>query len=148
MSGSGVSWAICKSASRPRQITTPVPHHSSFFTGRMPFLPPNQQCQSTEGNQSTEGRYQYIKNYNETNPKSQIGIVWQGESSGFERATGAILRANWANAHAVDWLSIHRWRCTILHPPSSLLQLPQQILYNDKITYGQLNITNNIYTHV
>jgi len=22
-----------------------------FFTGRMPFLPPNQQCQSTEGNQ-------------------------------------------------------------------------------------------------
>jgi len=22
----------------------------SFFTGRMPFLPPNQQCQSTEGN--------------------------------------------------------------------------------------------------
>jgi len=27
----------------------PVPHHSSFFTGRMPFLPPNQQRQSTEG---------------------------------------------------------------------------------------------------
>jgi len=28
----------------------PTPHHSSFFTGRMPFLPPNQQRQSTEGN--------------------------------------------------------------------------------------------------
>jgi len=27
-----------------------APHHSSFFTGRMPFLPPNQQHQSTEGN--------------------------------------------------------------------------------------------------
>jgi len=26
-----------------------------FFTGRMPFLPPNQQRQSTEGCQSTEG---------------------------------------------------------------------------------------------
>jgi len=26
----------------------PAPHHS-FFTGRMPFLPPNQQRQSTEG---------------------------------------------------------------------------------------------------
>jgi len=25
-------------------------HHSCFFTGRMPFLPPNQQRQSTEGN--------------------------------------------------------------------------------------------------
>ena len=25
-------------------------HHPPFFTGRMPFLPPSQQCQSTEGN--------------------------------------------------------------------------------------------------
>ena len=41
-------WAICKSAPRSRQITTPAPHCSAF-TGPMPFLPPNQQCQSTEG---------------------------------------------------------------------------------------------------
>ena len=34
---------FCKSASRSRQITTPV------FIGWMPFLPPNQQRQSTEG---------------------------------------------------------------------------------------------------
>ena len=27
----------------------PPPPSPSFFTGRMPFLPPNQQCQSTEG---------------------------------------------------------------------------------------------------
>jgi len=47
-SGSGISWAICKSAPCSRQITTPVPHHS-VFTGRMPFLPPNQQRQSTDG---------------------------------------------------------------------------------------------------
>ena len=46
--GSGISWAICKSAPRSRQITTPTSHHS-IFTGRMPFLPPNQQRQSTEG---------------------------------------------------------------------------------------------------
>ena len=132
----GNSWAICKSAPRCRQTTTPAPHHSfyrpdalpaaqptaskhthpfngpmswttqvsryqkgktnpdftgardsewqwhqlghmqvftslqtdnhastsllSFFTGQMPFLPPNQQCQSTEGkyqqHQSTEGK--------------------------------------------------------------------------------------------
>ena len=49
VSGNGISWAaICKSASRSRQITMPLPHHS-FFTGWMPFLPPNQQRQSTEG---------------------------------------------------------------------------------------------------
>jgi len=51
VSGRGISWAICKSASRSRQITMPVLHHSKFFTGRMPFLPPNQQRQSTEGTQ-------------------------------------------------------------------------------------------------
>ena len=27
VSGSGICWAICKSAPRPRQITTPAPHH-------------------------------------------------------------------------------------------------------------------------
>ena len=52
MSGSGISWARCKSASCSRQITTPAPH-CSVFTGRMPFLPPNQQRQSAEGNSST-----------------------------------------------------------------------------------------------
>jgi len=47
VSGSGICWAICKSAPHPRQ---PRPHPTSqFFTGRMPFLLPNQQCQSTEG---------------------------------------------------------------------------------------------------
>ena len=29
--GSGISWAVCKSASRFRQITTPAPHHSVFY---------------------------------------------------------------------------------------------------------------------
>ena len=45
MSGSGISWATCKSAPRSRQTTMPAPHCSKFFTGRMPFLPPNQQHQ-------------------------------------------------------------------------------------------------------
>ena len=30
MSGSGISWAICKSARLSRHITTPAPHHSVF----------------------------------------------------------------------------------------------------------------------
>ena len=50
VSSSGIRSDICKSAPRSRQIT--INHAStppSFFTGRMPFLPPNQQRQSTEG---------------------------------------------------------------------------------------------------
>jgi len=53
MGVSGISWTICKSfAPQSRQITTPVPHHSVFI-GQMPFLPPNQEHQSTES-KSTE----------------------------------------------------------------------------------------------
>ena len=44
-----ISWTICKqSAPCSRQITTSTPRHS-IFTGRMLFLMPSQQCQSTEG---------------------------------------------------------------------------------------------------
>ena len=51
-SGSGICWAIrvCKSAPHPRQ---PRQHPTTqFFTGRMPFLLPKQQRQSTEGSES------------------------------------------------------------------------------------------------
>jgi len=46
VSGSGVSCAICKSSPWSRHITMPASRHS-VFTGRLPFLPPNQQRQST-----------------------------------------------------------------------------------------------------
>ena len=48
VSGRGISWAICKSEPRSRQITMPAPHHSVFY--RLDALPAtNQQRQSTEG---------------------------------------------------------------------------------------------------
>ena len=31
VSGSGISWAICKPAPCSRQTTTPAPHHSAFY---------------------------------------------------------------------------------------------------------------------
>jgi len=48
VSGSGISWALSKSAPHPGQVTMPESHHLVVI-GRMPFLPPNQQRQSTEG---------------------------------------------------------------------------------------------------
>ena len=59
VSGSGIHWVICKSAPCSRQITTPVPHYTQFFTGRMPFLPPNQQRQSTEGKSALANLWYY-----------------------------------------------------------------------------------------
>jgi len=52
--GSEWQWhQLDQSAPHSRQITTPAPHRS-VFTGRMPFLLPNQQRQSTEGFNDTD----------------------------------------------------------------------------------------------
>ena len=37
---SGIRWAICKSAHRSRQITTPAPHHSVFLQAGCPSCHP------------------------------------------------------------------------------------------------------------
>ena len=45
--GGGDSWSyVVQNSSQIIATNKPTP---SFFTGRMPFLSPNQQCQSTEG---------------------------------------------------------------------------------------------------
>jgi len=38
----------CKSCKAPVKSSSPTNKHPVFFTGRMPFLSPNQQCQSSE----------------------------------------------------------------------------------------------------
>jgi len=49
---------VCISLQTENHASTPL---LSFFTGRMPFLPPNQQRQSTEGikEEGTEGTLHY-----------------------------------------------------------------------------------------
>jgi len=51
-----------------------------FFTGRMPFLPPNQQCQSTEGKATTRNKHKKLKpglvaSYN-IQPGNGEGLFW------------------------------------------------------------------------
>jgi len=55
-----VAVASAKSAPRFRQTTTPA-STTQFVTGRMPFLLPNQQRQSTEG---TDTLMVYFQPYN------------------------------------------------------------------------------------
>jgi len=48
----------------PSGLTSAHLHHPTiFFTGRMPFLPPNQQCQSTDGNTTLENCICYFTAY-------------------------------------------------------------------------------------
>jgi len=52
--GSGISWTICKSfAPCPRQITTPVPHHSVFLQARCPS------CHQTNSVKALQNRKLY-----------------------------------------------------------------------------------------
>jgi len=49
VNGSGINWAVCKSATRSRQITTPAPHHSVFLRAECPSYYPTNSVESTEG---------------------------------------------------------------------------------------------------
>ena len=51
VSGSGISWAVCKSAPHSRQITTPAPHRSVFY--RPDALPASQPTASKHWRQPT-----------------------------------------------------------------------------------------------
>ena len=51
VSGSVISWAICKSAPRSRQITTPAPHHSVFLQAGCPS------CHPTYSNKALKAKY-------------------------------------------------------------------------------------------
>jgi len=49
--GSGISWAICKSAPQLRQITTPAPHHSVFLQAGCPSCHPTNSVKALKANQ-------------------------------------------------------------------------------------------------
>ena len=50
VSSSGISWAICKSAPRSRQITAPAPHHSVFLQAGCPACRPNNSVKALKAN--------------------------------------------------------------------------------------------------
>ena len=52
-SGSGISWAICKSAPRCRQVTTPAPHHSVFLQAGCPSCRPTNSVKALKANSIT-----------------------------------------------------------------------------------------------
>ena len=60
---SGISWAICKSVPCSRQITMPVPHHSSFLQARCPSCRPTNSVKAlkaTKMKQHTSKKFHQI----------------------------------------------------------------------------------------
>jgi len=55
VSSSGISWTICMSAPRSRQITTPAPHHSDFLQAGCPS------CRPTNSVKAVNVQKKYMK---------------------------------------------------------------------------------------
>ena len=56
VSGSGISWAVCKSATRSRQITMPAPHHSVFLQAGCPSCYPTNSVKALKDKSSSNAR--------------------------------------------------------------------------------------------
>jgi len=59
---------VCTSLQADNHTSTPP---LSFFTGRMPFLPPNQQRKSTEGNTYIHNTYIHTNLYSAKNRENE-----------------------------------------------------------------------------
>jgi len=70
LSGSGISWAMCKSAPCPSQVTTPITHHSVFY--RPDALPAAQPTASKHWRHIPKP---YIKPNNSNNNSFYFGII-------------------------------------------------------------------------
>ena len=110
VSGSGISWAVCKSAPRSRQTTTPAPHHSVFY--RPDALPATQPTVSKHWRHTTitttslldlllqrhsleRGLTDMVVADGMTSRRQQLGCVTSGsaslpDSEGEQKVTGIV----------------------------------------------------------
>ena len=120
VSGSGISWAMCKSAPRSRQTTTPAPHHSVFY--RPDALPAAQPTASKHWRQCCYMTWQKINFTALVKRVAQTGdFSWQ-ISCGSNSGCIWLLRTTVSNS--IPWrCEIHRlFIITGLghrHPPGS-----------------------------
>jgi len=107
---------------------TPAPHHS-FFTGRMPFLPPNQQRQSTEGTHTHPfngplsgttrvGPYQKDKNYLDFTEARDS--EWQWHQPGYMQVCTLLQTDNHASTPPLSFLQAG---CPSCRPTNSVKAL-------------------------
>ena len=83
VSGSGISWTICKTAPHSRQITTPAPHHSVFY--RPDALPAAQPTASKHWRHNFIHIIHSIKCYGD--------LMYRHTSDQFVQSTAGRLRA-------------------------------------------------------
>ena len=98
VSGSDISWAVCKSAPRSRQITTPAPHHSVFY--RPDAVPDAQPTASKHWRQQLTAH-----------APNHIGCEWGRKSVNVTIVCDAVFRAS-----NVECMGLCSRRCTVSPP--------------------------------
>ena len=78
--GSGISWAICKSAPRSRQITMPAPNHYSFLQAGCPS------CRLTNSVKALKAQWKYNTQteYCDSARPSVLWHCWLGSRKGIQ----------------------------------------------------------------
>ena len=81
VSGSGISWAICKSAPCSRQITTPSPHHSVFLQAGWPSCRPTNSIKALSCVRSLRARLHWLDSIQVTNANANVTMWYKNEQS-------------------------------------------------------------------
>ena len=74
MSGSGISWAICKSAPRSRQITMPAPHLSVFLQAGCPSCRPTNSVKALKASFNTKDYVTVPGRHESTRTKCPVAV--------------------------------------------------------------------------
>ena len=98
VSGSGISWAICKSASRSRQITMPVPHHSIFLQAGCPS------CRPTNSVKALKAKSRYQKGKTNLDFTEARGSEWQWHQLGHMQVCTLLQTDNHASTSPLRFL--------------------------------------------
>jgi len=104
LSGSGISWAICKSAPSSRQITTPAPHHSVFLQAGCSSYRPTNSVKALKALKHLEKKHQKLSNV-----KSLTKIVWFQQFSELDRTHIVSPPAGWyivAESRDAEWVCL------------------------------------------
>ena len=108
-SGSGISWAICKSAPCSRQITMPAPHHSVFY--RPDALPDTQPTASKHWRHKSKEMSKETHTHPFNGPLSRTTWVSQYQKGTTNLDFTEARDSEW------QWQQLgHMQVCTSLHP--------------------------------
>jgi len=113
LSGSGISWAICKSAPCSRQTTTPAPDHSVFLQAGCPSYRPTNSIKVLKESWYQKGKTN--RDFTEARDTE-----WQWHGLGRVQVCSSLQTDNHASTPPLSFLQA---RCPSCHPTNSVKAL-------------------------